>query len=758
MANSDIQVGVSFDMSSVKKGAAAVSNTIKSSLSAMQSVGSAALNGIKDLAVGVGAASTAAATAVATIGKASLDAYSDYEQLAGGVETLFKSSADIVSEYAKNAYETAGMSANEYMQTVTTFSASLISSLGGDTEAAAKQADVAITDMSDNANKMGTALESIQYAYAGFAKQNYTMLDNLKIGYGGTKAEMERLLADAEKISGVHYDISNFSDIVSAIHVIQDEIGITGTTAKEADNTLEGSFRALKAAWQNLLVGFADENQDVGVLIGKMVERAGIYLDNLIPRVEQIITSLIQNLPQMLSGLREVGARIMSSLTDAIARNGSTLSSTIAGIIKDAIYNLYNIIVQMAPVVVEAGRKLLSEVLQEIDLLLYNIDFTQILYTIFDAIVGAGKLVDEFIPYFFNMAIRVLNDVIAFLRTYDFSELISTIGSIAGTILNESVNLVSQAIPVAISIISQYINDILTGATEYLRNADFSEAVSAGIDWIVNVVNMIVNNLPEIISNAIQMITEMAGAALRSVDIIDILDAIGSIAGTIIDNLPEIFDAVIDMVYTIIEWAIDAIQTTDWEAVFTKLGEVLGTLLRKLGEALLEILYTQVQHAWEFITNIDWIGLGRSILEGIVNGLAGLGQELGKQLAQGALDGINMLKDLLGIHSPSRVMYAIGQNIGDGLVEGLSSRQRAVLSVTDQIAKDVSNALSIDGSLSAASISAAAFSGGYVVNNNVSQVYTVGDLDVTNNQAATTAIDSLCDAIQIYSIQKPLFA
>ena len=172
---------------------------------------------------------TAASAAVASLAKTSIEGFAEYEQLVGGVETLFKQSSDTVMGYAKNAYKTSGLSANDYMNTVTSFSASLLQSLGGDTKAAAKYADMAITDMSDNANKLGTDMSLIQNAYQGFAKQNYTMLDNLKLGYGGTKEEMQRLLEDAEKLSGIKYDISSYADIVDAIHVVQTEMGITGT-------------------------------------------------------------------------------------------------------------------------------------------------------------------------------------------------------------------------------------------------------------------------------------------------------------------------------------------------------------------------------------------------------------------------------------------------------------------------------------------------------------------------------------------------
>ena len=185
----------------------------------------------------VGAAAVGAVTGITLLTKSAVSAYAEYEQLIGGVDTLFKESSGALQEYAKNAYKTAGLSANEYMSQATSFSASLLQSLEGDTEAAVEYANMAITDMSDNANKMGTDIARIQDAYQGFAKQNFTMLDNLKLGYGGTKTEMERLLADAEKISGIEYDISSYADIVEAIHVIQEEMGIAGTTAEEAEET-----------------------------------------------------------------------------------------------------------------------------------------------------------------------------------------------------------------------------------------------------------------------------------------------------------------------------------------------------------------------------------------------------------------------------------------------------------------------------------------------------------------------------------------
>lgn len=250
--------------------------------------------------VAIGAA---AATATIAIAKAAVDAYGEYEQLVGGVETLFKGSSQKLIEYANDAYKTAGLSANEYMRTVTGFSASLLQSLGGDTDKAADVANMALIDMSDNANKMGTSMQSIQYAYQGFAKQNYVMLDNLKLGYGGTKTEMERLLKDAQAITGVEYDISNLSDVYTAIHVIQKNLGIAGTTALEAEKTISGSAASMKASWQNVLAAVSGGG-DLDRAINNLVDSVSKYFENIVPVVERALSgigTLIEKVAPMLA-------------------------------------------------------------------------------------------------------------------------------------------------------------------------------------------------------------------------------------------------------------------------------------------------------------------------------------------------------------------------------------------------------------------------------------------------------------------------
>lgn len=256
----------------------------------------------------------AASAGFAALGVGSIKGYADYEQLVGGVETLFKDSQSTVMKYANNAYKTAGMSANEYMETVTGFSASMLQSLGGDTKKAADMSNLALTDMSDNANKMGTDMESIKYAYQGFAKQNYTMLDNLKLGYGGTKEEMERLLADASKLSGQKYDLSSFADITQAIHVVQTEMGITGTTAKEAASTIQGSINSMKGAWQNFITGMADPNQDMGQLTDNLVNSVVTVAKNLFPRIQAMLPRLAAGVGTLLSQLFTLAAQNVDAL------------------------------------------------------------------------------------------------------------------------------------------------------------------------------------------------------------------------------------------------------------------------------------------------------------------------------------------------------------------------------------------------------------------------------------------------------------
>lgn len=362
-----IKIGVD-DQASSKIGGVA-----KKASSAFSKIGSAAVGGMKFAAKGV----AVAAGAIATLSTAAVKTYADYEQLVGGVETLFgaggkslveyvndvgKYSPEITKQYndlmaaqskvmddADAAYKTAGLSANDYMETVTGFAAALNSSLGGNTQKAAEYANMAVVDMADNANKMGSSMESIQNAYQGFAKQNYTMLDNLKLGYGGTKTEMERLLADASKISGKKFDLSSYADVVEAIHTIQDEMGITGTTAKEAETTISGSVNSMKAAWQNWLTGLGNGDADIGKLTENLVESAQTVVSNVMPVVGQVLTSLESVVTEQAPGIIETGlSYILDAAPQLLAMGGQLISALVSGLLTNL------------PQIMDAGTQLIT--------------------------------------------------------------------------------------------------------------------------------------------------------------------------------------------------------------------------------------------------------------------------------------------------------------------------------------------------------------------------------------------------------------
>lgn len=327
---------------------------LKNGLSQLSPVASAVVKGL--------AAVTAAAAAVFTsVAKQSIVDYSDYEQLVGGVETLFKSSSDKVIAYANNAYKTAGLSANDYMETVTSFSASLLQGLGGDTEAASVIADQAITDMSDNANKMGTDMEMIQNAYQGFAKQNYTMLDNLKLGYGGTAGEMARLindsgvLGDTMKVTEQTVNEVSFDKMIEAIHVVQTNMGITGTTAKEASETIQGSVSAMRAAWKNFTTGMADDTQDVDTLVDNVVDSVDTVADNVIPRIQKLLPRLTQGLSDLTQRLSSKIPGLLSKVLPSFIRSTTKIVQNIAGTLTKSI-----------PVIIDAASELFSGVVRAI--------------------------------------------------------------------------------------------------------------------------------------------------------------------------------------------------------------------------------------------------------------------------------------------------------------------------------------------------------------------------------------------------------
>lgn len=425
------------------------------------------------------AAVGATAAAVGALVKQAVESYAEEEQLVGGVDTLFGSASAEVQKKADNAYKTAGMSANEYMETVTGFSASLIQSLGGDTEKAAKYADMAITDMSDNVNKMGTDMSLIQNAYQGFAKQNYTMLDNLKLGYGGTKEEMERLLKDASKISGIKYDISSYADIVDAIHVVQTEMGITGTTAKEASTTIQGSISSMKSAWQNLLTGLADENADLDVLVTNMIESVGTVVENVLPKISvaaEGIVSLIQNLipqippliEQLLPPLLEGALSLIQGLVTILPE----ITSTITGMLPSVLTSL----VGMTPEILTSILTIITELLNAINGMLPTIveAIMQVVPQLITSLVAATPQLLEAAIQFLLAIVEAVPTIITSLvdaLPLIVSTIISTLLSNLPMLQNAAFQLffgIIKAIPEIIVALSKEVPNIIKGITDGL--------------------------------------------------------------------------------------------------------------------------------------------------------------------------------------------------------------------------------------------------------------------------------------------------
>jgi phage-related protein len=448
----------------------------------------------------VAVAGVAAGTAaLGTLGTKAVEAYADYEQLVGGVETLFKDSQDQVMDYANNAYKTAGLSANEYMETVTSFSASLLQSLDGDTSAAADKANLAITDMSDNANKMGTDMTSIQNAYQGFAKANYTMLDNLKLGYGGTQAEMERLLADAEKISGIKYDISSYADIVDAIHVVQTEMGITGTTAEEAASTIQGSFGMMKSAWQNLVTGMADPDQDLGVLVGNFTDSVVIAGNNLIPRIQELLPRIVEATTSLIGTVSEQLPAILGTVLPSLVEGATNL---VTGLMA-ALPSVLSVLADVAPTVINTLVPALIELLP------------QITQTGIDVIVSLAQGIADALPQLIPAATDAIIKIVEVLTSPE------NLG-----------NLIDAALAIILALV-----DGLVDATPKL--------IAAVPDVITNLVTAIIANMPKILEAGVEITMALADGLIKAIPelIAAIPNLILGIVQGIIDNLPAIIMA-----------------------------------------------------------------------------------------------------------------------------------------------------------------------------------------------------------------------
>lgn len=592
-------------------------------------IGSAVNTAVKASAAAVGAASAG----VAALGTACINAYADYEQLAGGVETLFKDSAETIHSYADNAYKTAGLSANEYMETVTSFSASLLQSLDGNTEKAAAAADLAITDMADNANKMGTAMESIQYAYQGFAKQNYTMLDNLKLGYGGTKEEMQRLLADAEKLSGVKYDLSSYADVVEAIHVIQTEMGITGTTAEEASTTIQGSVASMKAAWANLMVGMADDTQDFDLLLSNFIESIGTVADNLLPRIGIVIEGMgklvaglapeiASALPtltnELLPNLVELGVQSISALVQGIQENGDSLAAGALSIVG----TLAEGIAELLPMVADTAASLA---------------------------VSLADGLTESLPNIIPIAIETI------------STLVENLTENANTVIDAGIQIILALGEGLIAALPQLIETIP--------------------QIVINIANVINDNAPKLVDTALYLITRLAVGLVQAIP-------------TLVVNIPKIIEAIV-AAFMAFQWLnlgkqlIDGVangvkkagesMATAAKDAFSKFkakitGSEVATELKSIGKYIIDGIVGGIKNSLSKIANVA--GKIKDTLLSKLKGLFRIAspsklmkEEVGAYIGEGIA---------VGIEESGQMAVDAAEDVANGIIDAFAGTETAV--------------------------------------------------------------------------------
>ena len=675
---------------------------------AMSKIGSTAKIAGATVIAGIGSA----VTAVVGLGKAAISSYADYEQLCGGVETLFgaggqsieeyaesvgksvdearddynrlMSAQDKVFGYAKTAYKDAGMSANEYMETVTGFAASLVASLGGDTEAAAEKANMALVDMSDNANKMGSDMESIKNAYGGFAKQNYTMLDNLKLGYGGTKEEMERLLADAEKLSGVKYDVSSYADIVDAIHVVQTEMGITGTTAKEAASTISGSIGMMKSSWQNLLTGFADGNQDMTELISELWNSIQAVADNVLPRIQETMAGISrfvvravpmllkkippmlgQILPQLMSVSMTLLQTVVKTLIEALPSLLSELSGAIISVISNAVSNVsgalggvfsssftsYLSYFQMA-----FGN--LSEMLMQSVIPMFTAQFEglKIIFAdVYNAMLPViemigmltGDIVLNAIEYVSSVVIPVITDVVT-----AFTQIANTII----TAVTPAITQICDAFNTLQSIINEAISDYIIPTLQmfidmieqlWIENQDKITAVgelfkavfndiAIVVQWFVGVVEQYIYPLFINLVNWTQENMSQIKAIFQSV-----FDIIGGIVNTFTAMFKGDWSGMWEGIKQIMSGAVGVIKNLFillndfFQSIWNKINSMMSSAVNRVKDTLVNTFTTIKNKVTEIFKGM-WDGI-KSVLNSIIGGVEGM--------VNGVIRGINKLID-----------------------------------------------------------------------------------------------------------------
>ena len=608
---------------------------------------SAAFGGLKKLG-----------SAVKDFAVSAVSSYGDVEQLRGGVETLFGDSAQKVMENADKAFKTAGMSASDYMETSIQSAASLINSLGGDQARAAELMDMSITDMADNVNKMGTSMDAVQNAYRGFSRGNFTMLDNLALGFAGTKEGMQDLLDKAQEISGIEYDISSYSDIVEAIHVVQEEMGITGTTSKEAAETIQGSLSAMKSAWDNLVAGIADPDADMGELILNLVDSAETALDNVLPAVErtfdgigEAVTELapviIEKIPEIADQILEAAGGAVSGILDSIFSMMSEIQIPFP--IEDILNGLVEMIQQNVPIVVSAVSGIVSTVGSAISqqlptLLAYVLPLIQSLSETLRT--NAGTMVDVGIEFILNLAQGLMNSLPTLL-----AQLPQIVINIAGVINDNAPKLLVAGVKLIGMIIKGIADSIPALVANFPKIFEAILAVWSALNWmnlgkqVINFIKSGINTLITQIPNTVKSIGESAVNFFKNIN-----------------------------------WTDAGIRAMEF------IKEAISSLASDIPNKLLEIGTSAV----EAFKGIDWFDLGANIIRGIVSGISSNVGSIVTAAKNAALSAFNAAKRLLGIESPSKLFRnEVGAMIPRGMALGIEDTSDKVDAAIEKLNKDM---------------------------------------------------------------------
>ena len=714
------------------------SDTGEQSASKLSKLGSIAGAVGKGVLIGTGAVATGAVALVKSVS----GAYGQLQQSIGGIETLFGDSAQKVIENANNAYTTAGISANDYMQQVTSFSASLLQSLGGDTQKACDSADMAIRDMADNANKMGTSMEMIQNAYQGYSKQNYTMLDNLKLGYGGTKAEMERLLADAEKISGIKYDISNLNDVYSAIHVIQQELGITGTTALEAGETIEGSFNSLSASWENFIAGLGNPDADMKLLVDNLAKGISGAITNVIPVINNMVAVLPTVMDALIGAVNDMLPTLITTFTELITQVINAivqLLPTLIPMVVETLKSVINTLVENLPLIIDAVILLVTEVIKALSEML-----PQLIPTIIQAIVDIANSLLENLPIILDAVLKIVLGIADSLLVNGIPILINALPQLINGIINFLVGSIPMLIEASIQLFMALVNAIpliieaLVNALPQIITAIVNGLITATpllIEASIQLFMALVQAIPVIAVELVNAFPQIISAVMTGLG--QLLLQIGEWSGTLLSKVVSFFGDLISTGATktseFVTKIVDFIKQLP-EKIGYWLGFVIGTVskfviefpakakeagtnfvnnlinfIKNLPDKIHNLLTTIVTKVAEWGVNLATTGkngatqlfnavvnglrelpnrivnIGKNIVEGLWNGITNAKDWLvGKisSFAGGVVDGF---KDALGIHSPSRVMAGLGVYITQGLGVGIEEDDSAEKSMQNKI-------------------------------------------------------------------------